>query len=157
VYIKVSLGVGARASGGDILYVVLFGNKTSSGSMSVETEYDCFSEDEARSLAGAGSELFWMFKAAIAANPRAAIKLMASTASGGTAASGTITVANAATSAGTVGVTVNGEEIEVPFASGDAATAVAALINTYINNKSDWPVTSAVVSAVVTLTYRHAG
>jgi phage tail sheath gpL-like len=157
VYIKVSLGVGARAGGSDVLYVVLFGNKTSSGTMALETEYDCFSEDEARSLAGAGSELFWMFRHAIAANPGVAVKLMAVTASAGTAASGTITVANAATSAGTIGVTVMGEEIEIPFASGDASTAVAAAINTYVNNKSDWPVTAGVSSSVVTLTARHAG
>jgi phage tail sheath gpL-like len=157
VYIRVSLGVGARAAGSDPLFVVLFGNKTSSGTMALETEYDCFSEDEARSLAGAGSELFWMFKAAAAANPGVPIKLMAVTASAGTAATGTITVTNSATSAGTVGVTVQGEEIEIPFASGEANTAVAAAINTAINNKSDWPVTAGVASGVVTLTARHAG
>lgn len=157
VFIRVSLGVGARAGGADPMYVVLFGNKTSSGSMSVATEYDCFSEDDARSLAGAGSELFWMFKAANAANPGCAVKLMAVTESAGTAASGTITVTGTATSAGTIGVTVMGEEIEIPFASGDANTAVATAINTYVNYKGDWPVTSGVSTNVVTLTHRHKG
>lgn len=157
VYIKVSLGVGARAGGSDILYVVLFGNKTSSGTMAVETEYDCFSEDEARSLAGAGSELFWMFRAAIAANPGVAVKLMAVTESAGANASGTITVTGTATSAGTIGVTVLGEEIEIPFSSNDAQNVIASAINTYVGQKSDWPVTSGVSTNVVTLTARHKG
>lgn len=157
VYLKLSLGVGARAGGADPQFVVLFGNKTSAGTATVETEYDVFDEDQARSLFGAGSELFWMAKAAFAANPGVSLKCQVVTESGGTAASATLTVTGTATSAGTIGITVLGEEIEVAYASGDAQNAIAAACNTAINNKSDWPVTSGVSTNVVTATCRQKG
>lgn len=44
-FLKVSLGVGPRSSGASPRHVVLVGNKTTSGSMALLTEVDCFSED----------------------------------------------------------------------------------------------------------------
>jgi phage tail sheath gpL-like len=156
-YTRVSLGVGPRVGGAGANDVVLFGNKTSAGTMSVETEYEVFDEDEVRGLAGDGAELFWMFKFARAANPGASLFIIAVTESAGAAATGTITLAGTATSAGTIGVTVMGEEIEIPFADGDTATAAAAVVNTYIGYEGDWPVTSGAAAAVVTLTARNLG
>ncbi len=157
IYLRVSLGVGARSAGENTRYVVIFANKTSAGTGTVETEYDIFSEDDARTIGGAGSEAYWMCRAAIKANPSVAIKLILITASAGTAATGTLVFAGTATAAGTVEVSVRGMTTEVPYASGDAAATVAALVNTYINNQSDWPVTSGVAAATVTCTARHAG
>lgn len=157
VYLRVSLGVGQRSSGENTRYVVIFANKTSAGTGSVETEYDIFSEDDARTIGGTGSEAYWMCRAAIRANPSVAIKLILITASAGVAATGTLVFTGPATSAGTVEVSCMGMTIEVPYASGDANTAVAALVNTYVNNQTDWPITSAVVSGTVTATARHPG
>lgn len=156
-YLKVSLGVGARSGGDNPQHVVCLGNKMSTGSMSVETEYDCLSEDDARTLAGARSELFWMVRAALKANPGVNLKIMAVAESAGAKASGTITVTGTATSAGTIGVEVHGEEIQIPFSNGDANTAVATAINTYVGYMTDWPVTSGVSSNVVTLTAAQKG
>lgn len=157
IYLRVSLGVGQRSSGENARYVVIFANKTSGGTGTVETEYDIFSEDDAKTIGGTGSEAYWMCRAAIRANPSVAIKLILITASAGAAATGTLVFAGTATAAGTVEVSCMGMTIEVPYASGDANTAVAALVNTYINNQTDWPITAGVVTATVTGTARHAG
>lgn len=112
IYLRVSLGVGARSSGADARQVVLFGNKTSSGTATVAVEQDVFSEDEARGLFGAGSELYLMAKQAITANLGISLKAIAVAESAGAAAFGTIVYATTATGAGTGFVTVLGEEIE---------------------------------------------
>jgi len=156
-YTRVSLGVGPRAGGAGVNDVVLFGNKTASGTMALETEYQVFDEDEVRGLAGAGSELWWMFLFARLANPGATLRIIAVTESGGTAASGTLAFSGTATSAGTVGLTVMGEEIQIPFASGDPATTVAATVNTYIGYQGDWPVTGGVATSTVTMTAKNIG
>src|SRR6185503_8263351 len=115
-YIKTTFGAGPRSAADSTKHVVLFGNKTSAGSMTVETEYDCFSIDEARSLAGAGSELACMAEAALLANPGVSLKLMAVTESAGTKASATIIIGGTtATTAGTVEVSIRGEIIEIGF------------------------------------------
>lgn len=155
-YLKVSLGVGPRSSGEAPREVALFGNKTAAGTMALATETDCFSEDEARVLAGAGSELFLMAKVAIDTFPGVQLKLYA-IAEAGTAATGTIVFTGPATSSGTVGVAVLGEDIEVPVASADTATAIGAAVAAAINAKGDWPVTGVNAAGTVTLTAKNAG
>lgn len=158
VYLKVSLGVGPRYGGGDPRYVVLIGNMTSDGTMDVETEYDVFSLDDVRTYAGAGSELFYMTRAALAANATAAIKIIAMTESVGTAATGNFNVNHVATSAGTIGITIGSfPEIEVPFANFDSIDDMASAICTYINYNEDLPVTASVASDIVTCTAKHKG
>jgi phage tail sheath gpL-like len=155
-YLKVSLGVGPRSSGASPRHVVIFGNKTSAGTIVAATETDCFSEDDARTLGGPRSELFWLAKAAITAYPGVRLKLMAVT-EAGTAATGTAVFTGTATSAGTVGVTVLGEEVEVAVASGDTATVVGAAVATAVTNKADWPLTAANVTGTVTFTAANTG
>jgi len=157
VFLRVSLGVGVRSSGASPRHLVVFGNKTSTGTMDLIKEYDCLSEDDARELAGAGSELFWNVKAAIDAYPGVLLKIIAVAESTGTAATGTLVVGGAATSAGTIGVSVLGEEVEVPFANGDVPTAVGAALVAAINAKPDWPLTAANAAGTVTVTARHKG
>lgn len=156
-YLRVSLGVGARSSGDSTRYEVLLGNKTTAGTMPLETEVDCYGEDEARTLCGEGSELFHMARAAFQANPSVALKLVAVTASAGAAATGTLVFTGPATTSGTVGVSVLGEAIEVPFSAGDTATAIGAAVAAAINAQADWPLTAANATGTVTVTARHAG
>lgn len=156
-YLKVSLGVGARSAGDSTKFVLIIANKTSAGTGVVETEYDIFSEDEARTLGGAGSEAFLMCRAALRAWPGVAIKLMLATASGGTAASGTIVFASTAGAAGTVQVTCIGETIEVAVASGDAHTVTSVAVAAAINDQTDWPITASESSGTVTCTAKIAG
>lgn len=155
-FLKVSLGVGPRSSGASPRHVVLVGNKTTSGSMALLTEVDCFSEDEARALAGVRSELFLLAKAAITANPGVLLKLIA-IAEAGAAATGTAVFTGTATSAGTVSVSVLGDEVEVAVSSGDTATVVGAAVAAAAASKGDWPVTAANVTGTVTFTAANLG
>lgn len=157
VYARVSLGVGQRTSGDGTRYIELFGNKTSAGSATVGVEVDVFSEDEARSLFGAGSELHLMVKAAIDAWPGVSLKAIPVTVSGGTAASGTIVYATTASAAGTGYVTCLGEEIEFAIAVGDTATVIGDNAVLAINAKGDWPITAANSTGTVTCTAKNAG
>jgi len=156
-YTLVSLGVGVRSAGGVTRHVVLFGNMTAGGSALPLTEYDIFSEDDARTYFGAGSELFLMAKAALDGWAGISLKAIAIAESAGTAATGTIVYAGTATSAGTRGVTVLGEEIQVGVNSGDASAAVGIAVAAAINAKGDWPVTAAANTGTVTLTAKHKG
>lgn len=88
----------------------------------------------------------------------AAIYMIAVAESAGTAASGTITFASAATAAGSVKYTICGETIEVSFASGAAFdTGIAEDLKDAINAATHLPVTAARVDGVVTVTYRVKG
>lgn len=157
-YTRVSFGVGQRTSGGGARYLLLFGNKTVGGSAVVGQEHEVYSEDESRVVHGARSELFWMVSAAIAAYPGVALKCIAIAESAGAAATGTIVIGSGPASAGgAVGVSVQGDEIEVPFNTGDSATAVGQAVADAINGKPDWPVTAANVTGTVTVTAAQKG
>jgi phage tail sheath gpL-like len=158
-YIRTTFGAGARSAADSTKHVVLFGNKYATGStMTVETEYDCYSIDEARALAGNGGELACMAEQALTANPGASIKLIAVTESAGTKANATVIIGGTtATTAGTVEVSVRGEIIEIGFAAGDAIAAIATAVRDAINNKTFWPVVASVSTATVTVTAKNFG
>lgn len=158
IYLKVSLGVGVRSAGENARTILLLANKTSAGTGTPDTVvYDLPDEETAITLGGVGSELHRSYVKAAKANPSATIKAIIVTESAGTAASQTITVANAATAAGTVRVWVAGEFVDVPIASGDANTATATAIEAAIDDQSAWPVTASVLAGVVTVTAKHKG
>lgn len=156
-YTRVSLGVGPRSSGDNIRQVELFGNMTSAGTATVGVEYDVYSEDDARALFGAGSELHLLAQAALESNPDVALKCIAITESAGAAATGTIVCGGPATANGTIGVTCLGEEIQVPVNSGDSATAQGAAVVLAINAMTDWPITAAATTGTVTATNKNKG
>lgn len=136
IYLDVVLGVGPRSSGSAARTVVLVGNKLSSGSMSVEQEYQVFTAEEVETYAGSGSELHVMALAAIAANPAARLSIIAVAESAGAKAARSVAFTGTATRAGTVYLRCLGEIVQVPYASGDTAAAIAARCVTYSNAKS---------------------
>jgi phage tail sheath gpL-like len=75
----------------------------------------------------------------------------------GAAASGTLTVTGPATAAGTINLWIGAQRVQVAVAAADAATAIAAAINTAINADPTLPVTATVLSAAVTVTAKHKG
>lgn len=156
-FVKVSLGVGQRSPGSASMRILLTGNKTSAGTLAVETLVQLFSEGEARTYFGAGSELHLMAKAAFRANAAAEVWAIAITAAG-TASTGSIVFgAGAATTAGTVSVWVMGEKITIDVAVGDTVTAIASAVSAAINAKSDWPVTASPSTGTVTVTAKNTG
>lgn len=156
-YIKVSLGVGPQSPGSAPRKVLLYGNKTSAGSMTVGIVYPVDSVDTARSLAGPGSELARLAASALAANGACPLYMIAVTESAGTAASNTIVFATNASAAGTVVVQLEEKIFNVAVASGDTPTAIAAAVAAAIETWTDRPATAGASSGTVTLTARHKG
>jgi phage tail sheath gpL-like len=151
--------------------ILLMGNKTSAGAATTNTviygpDTATQVQDEAQVIAqfGTGSELHRMWLACTSVNKTTAIYFIAVTASGGTAASLTLTVANTATANGVVRVYCGGwfsseaeSYIDVPVTSGDLTTAIATNIASYINQKTRWPVTASPSGSTVVITARIAG
>lgn len=76
---------------------------------------------------------------------------------GGVAATGTLVFAGTATADGSLVVRIGDTRVSTSVASGTANTAVASAFNTAVGAKDRCPCSSGVVSATVTLTYRHKG
>jgi phage tail sheath gpL-like len=70
----------------------------------------------------------------------------------------TATISGPATASGNLIVRIAGRTLPVPVASGDSANTIAAALNVVINAaRTDLPVTSTVLNAVVTTTANHKG
>ncbi len=137
---------------------LLIGQKTSAGTATANTMVRVTTPEEVLTLAGRGSILHRMAIAYFANNAftETYIGVLADNGAG-VAASGTITVSGPSTASGTVSLYLGGTLLEVGVASGDSANSIAAAINTAINANLDLPVTSTVLNAVVTVTFRHKG
>ena len=115
------------------------------------------SEQDVIDRYGFGSELLLMYRAFVAANGSATSVFALSIAPGTGNGTATLTFANAATGAGAVEVSCIGEKIQVPIASGDAATAIATAVRDGINAQIAWPISASVSGAIVTVTTKIAG
>lgn len=131
---------------------------TAAGTATAATIYTPAGVDEADALFGQGSELALMYRAAQNTKRGANLKCVAVAEAVNTKASGTIVVANAATSSGVVRVKIAGQLCEeVNVASGDSANTIATNIAHAINRLANAPVTATVSTATVTLTAKHGG
>lgn len=159
VYLQVVFGASPNGAGGGTRKVLLLGNKTSSGSATVDVDKVLLtSVDDAVTYFGSGSELHLMAAAAFQMAPAATIEAIAVTEAAGTKGVMTITVANAATGSGTARFYIHGVEIAVAVLSGDSANTIATNINNEINAKgSQLNAVATVVAPVVTITARHNG
>ncbi len=137
---------------------LMIGQRLTSGSAAANTIVPCASVADAILKAGRGSMLHRQAIAWFAVNTSVPLYLGVLDDDGaGVAASGTITVSGPATADGTIALYLGGERITVGVTSGDTADDIAAAINTAINAALDLPVTSTVLAAVVTVTFRHKG
>ena len=141
----------------NIQKVLLIGDVSSAGSLAVCKPTEVSSEQEAIALAGAGSVLMQMYKAAKKAWKYAQITLLRHAAVTGSAATWESTLSGTATAAGIVSVIINGQKISVGVAKTDTAAAVATALAAEVNNTPDAPVTAEAASAKVTLTAKCAG
>lgn len=138
--------------------ILVIGQRRSNGIVAAEQMVQVNSAEQAKAYFGQGSMLANMFKAlkdngtfvrsyAIALDDDAS----------GTAATCAITVSGTATENGTIFLYIGGKLVQVGVKKGDAANAIASVINAAVNANADLPVTSGVVTSTVTLTYRHKG
>ena len=116
-------------------------------------------EVEVAVKSGYGSQAHLMARAAIKANPYADLSMITlADNAAGVAASGTITVAGTASSAGYVRMLLaNAEPIDVAVSAAATAGNVAKAIADAVNLRQDLPVTAAAAAAVVTVTAKNKG
>ena len=141
----------------NIQKVLLIGDVSSAGSLAACKPTEVSSEQEAIALAGAGSVLMQMYKAAKKAWKYAQITLLRHAAVTGSAATWESTLSGTATAAGIVSVIINGQKISVGVAKTDTAAAVATALAAEVNNTPDAPVTAEAATAKVTLTAKCSG
>jgi phage tail sheath gpL-like len=139
---------------------LLVGTKLAAGSAPPDVQIPIGSQAQADAAFGAGSELALAFRAFFANNFAQEVwGGPVAEPSGGTAASGTVTVSAPPTDAGDVHLYISGHHVMVSVGASDTANSVAAAIASAINANTDpvLPVTAAAVAAVVTLTSRWKG
>ena len=141
----------------NIQKVLLIGDVSSAGSLAACKPTEVSSEQEAIALAGSGSVLMQMYKAAKKAWKYAQITLLRHASVSGSAATWESTLSGTATAAGIVSVIINGQKISVGVAKTDTAAAVATALAAEVNNTPDAPVTAEAATAKVTLTAKCSG
>lgn len=158
-YVEINTKVAATGLPATDDVVCLLGQKTSSGTATVETLQTIRSADEAGELFGLGSMLHRMALAALLANPyMSSLKAVAlADVGGGVAASGTLTIVVTTVEAGTLKVRIGADWISVAVAEGDSANTIAAALEAALDDEPNLPVTASVASAVVTLAAKNKG
>jgi phage tail sheath gpL-like len=161
-YIQTIFGVNNASLSNTVQYLLLVGQVGTGSTIALDTEVlQCFSDSEADAIAGPGSELARMARAALRI-PGIRLKLAAPTISGGTKAAATLTIDGTWSTAGTWILRVGGVYLSQAIKSTDGPQQVAQAIAAYINARTYLPVTAAaaVGSAtewVVTLTAVSSG
>lgn len=141
----------------NIQKVLLIGDKSSAGSIAANKPTEVATEQEAIALAGSGSVLMQMYKAAKKAWKYAQISFLCYEVAASSAATWAFTLTGTATAAGQVGVDCNGVQIVTGVAKTDTAAAIATALAAEINNTPDAPFTAAADSGTVTLTAKCKG
>lgn len=139
--------------------VLLMGVKLTAGTATADSMvYPLGTEADVISLFGAGSDVHVAWRTFTKICKTANLYGIGITESAGTAASITLTFANAATAAGTVTFTAFGETISINFANGDAYdTVTAEALKVAINAQTHWPIVASRANGVVTVAYKTKG
>lgn len=141
----------------NIQKVLLIGDKSSAGSIAANKPTEVATEQEAIALAGSGSVLMQMYKAAKKAWKYAQISFLCYEVAASSAATWAFTLTGTATAAGQVGVDCNGVQIVTGVAKNDTAAAIATALAGEINNTPDAPFTAEASSGSITLTAKCKG
>lgn len=137
---------------------LVLGQKLVGGSAPADVPVRVTSAAQAVGYFGDGSMLAHMFEKHFANNKFTETWCIPLADNGaGVAANGTLTFTGPASAAGSIKLYVAGRKLEVAVANGDSANAIAAAVNSAINAKGSYPVSSSVVANVVTLTFKHKG
>lgn len=156
-YFEFNTRLAVRTLPNNLQRMLIVAQKLAAGTVAALTPTQVFSDAQAADYFGSGSMAHLMVRAAILANPYLDLSVCALDDAVGTAATGTVTIANAATSPGSLKLYIGNRAVEIAIATGDAAAAVATALNAEIGKYADLPVTAGVIGAVVTLTARNKG
>ena len=139
-------------------WILLVGHPTAAGTAVANKAVATGTNADADAAFGPGSMLARMFKTTFKGVTSVPILcLPVPEPAAGVAATGTITVANAPTVAGTLALYVAGQKVPVGIVSADTTATVAAKIAAAVNATPDLPVTATIAGAVVTLACKWKG
>ncbi len=137
---------------------LIIGQMLAAGTAQPNVAYPLYAVAQAENLFGVGSIAAQMAAAFIAANPYIAVDIMGvADAVGAAKASQTLTVAGAATAAGTLAVYVQGVRVPVAVNAGDTAAVVAGNLLTALQGTQGLESSASDLGAVITLTALHGG
>ncbi len=157
-YFEFNTKLAVRTLPGNLQKVIAIGQRIAAGTVAANVVKDIFSDAEAATYFGNGSQLHLMCRAAIKANPYLALQAIAMDDAGaGVLASSTVTLTGPATAAGVLTVKVAGKLVQIAIAATDTATAIGAALAAQVALQPDLPVTAAAVAGVVTLTAKNKG
>lgn len=157
-YFEFNTKLAVRTLPGNLQRTLIVGQRLTAGTVAAGVVTNVFSDAEAATFFGNGSQLHLMCRAAIKANPYLALEAIAMDDAGaGVAATSTITLTGPATAAGVLTVKVAGKPVQIAVAATDTATAIGAALAAQIARQPDLPVTAAAAIGVVTLTAKNKG
>ncbi|GFO67881.1 tail sheath protein [Geomonas limicola] len=156
-YMEFNTSLAVRTLPANKQRMLIVAQRLAAGTVAALVPTTVFSDADAALYFGAGSMAHLMVRAAIKANPYLDLTVCALDDGAGAAATSTITIANAATAAGSLKLYIGNRYVEIAIANQDAAATVATALNAEIGKYPDFPVTAGVVGAVVTLTARNKG
>ncbi len=154
---EIRFAQGALSGGSSNRPVVMFCNKVSAGSETVNTLGDPIADqDDCVARFGYRSEGLLMYRSYTTVDPGATVYMVA-VPEGTGASSFTWTFVNSATDTTTLKIMCIGETVQVPVASGDSISTIASAVSAAINAQIFWPVTASPSSGVVTVTASNVG
>ena len=157
-YAEFSTALAVRTLPGNLQRTLILGQRLAAGTVAANTVVDVFSDVDAATYFGRGSIAHLMVSAALDANPRLSLQVIAMDDAGaGVLATGTITVVGTASSAGVLTAQVGDVLVQVAVASADTPTVMAAALKAQFDAQPDLPVTATVAAGVVTLTAKNKG
>lgn len=151
---------GESAGTGSSRDVIMFANRTSAGTETLDTRGEPISDGaDCKARYGVRSEAYNMWRRYVAVDPLATIRIVAVTESAGTAAECDLVVATVPTADATLEISITGIKGYVNVSSGDAIADIATAIKNEINDMDNGGlmVTADVVTATVTVTCIHKG
>lgn len=152
-------GRGKQSLGASQVLLLVTGNKLTAGTATADQDItQVFSETDADTLYGAGSEIAMQCYAALAI-PGVTLfgAPVAEATSGPVSATLTLTVGGTWTTSGTVIVSLAGKKIAFAVGSADSTSNVATNLSAAINGVARMPMSASPASAVVTVTVLSKG
>ncbi len=159
-FVEAIFAQGPSAAAGGPREFVFVMPKIAAGTWTAGTLYRVRNAQEAETGGGAGSPIHRGLRKFLALNKNAkvwALPVAPTTGGSPAAATAVLTIAETATAAGTLSVTVAGELCQYSYDSGETPTNIGDGIAAAINSKSWLPCTAANSSGTVTLTAKLQG
>lgn len=157
-YAEFNTKLAVRTLPGNLQKTLIIGQRTAAGTVLAGVVTDVFSDDQAATYFGRGSQAHRMVLAALRANNYLSLQVLPlDDAGAGVAATCTITITGPATGTGVLTVKVGDDLVQIAIASGDVQNAIAAALKAQFDAQPDLPVSAGVAANVVTLTLRNKG